>query len=228
MARCTASVAPPMTHSFVLFTLATTTYPSTSSTVRATSATGPKTAAMRPLSPSARRVMASPRAATAVRASPKGMPPAATRAPYSPREWPITISGSTPYDAKRRDRAVSTVSTAGWVTAVCFSPSSAAATASGSSLSTKILADRGIPRRGAMTRSASWNVSSTTGSAARSSFSMPTYWDPCPVKRKATFPASPRPRYTPLLRRARQRPSSPDSSAVAAFSASSANSPASP
>jgi EAL domain-containing protein (putative c-di-GMP-specific phosphodiesterase class I) len=37
-----------------------------------------------------------PRALTASRASANGSAPAATRAPYSPRLWPMTMSGATP------------------------------------------------------------------------------------------------------------------------------------
>ena len=41
-------------------------------------------------------VISCPRAATASRASSKGIAPAATSAAYSPRLWPITMSGAMP------------------------------------------------------------------------------------------------------------------------------------
>ncbi len=83
-------------------------------------------------------VISRPRAAAASSASAKGSTSADTSAPYSPSEWPITMSGSKPYSASSRHIAVSIVSTAGCVIAVCIRSSSACLTASGSWRSTKM------------------------------------------------------------------------------------------
>ena len=48
------------------------------------------TAAIQPLSAKLTRVISLPRAAAASSASANGITPAATSAPYSPSEWPIT------------------------------------------------------------------------------------------------------------------------------------------
>ena len=55
---------------------------------------------------------------TASSASWKDRPPAATSAPYSPTEWPITMSGAMPYSAQQAVSAMSTVITAGCVISV--------------------------------------------------------------------------------------------------------------
>ena len=56
------------------------------------------TAAIQPLSASMLTlVISAPRAAEASSASAKGMMPAAINAPYSPSEWPMTMSGPKPY-----------------------------------------------------------------------------------------------------------------------------------
>ena len=60
------------------------------------SAKGAMIAAIFPLSATDTRVISRPRADTASRASAKERVPADTRAPYSPRLWPITRSGSMP------------------------------------------------------------------------------------------------------------------------------------
>ena len=57
------------------------------------------TAAIQPLSSMETLVISAPRAAEASSAWAKGMMPAAISAPYSPREWPITMSGWKPYSA---------------------------------------------------------------------------------------------------------------------------------
>ncbi len=93
---------------------------------------------MAPLSPKLTLLISRPRAAAASRASAKVSTPAATRAPYSPRECPITMSGSRPNSPSSRHIAVSIESTAGWVIAVCLRSSSACLTASGSVRSTKM------------------------------------------------------------------------------------------
>ena len=76
--------------------LATTTYPSTSATIRSMSDSGPKTAAIAPLSACETWVISRPRALTASSAASKVSAPEATRAPYSPRLWPMTRSGVIP------------------------------------------------------------------------------------------------------------------------------------
>ena len=57
---------------------------------------GANTAAMAPLSATETLVISRPRALTASRALSRVRAPAATSAPYSPRLWPITMSGCTP------------------------------------------------------------------------------------------------------------------------------------
>ena len=99
--------------------------------------TGAKTAASVPLSATETRDISRPRAATASSASSSGRTPAVTRAPYSPRLCPMTMSGAMPYSLRRRPRAMSVVRTAGCVMEVCFSSSSAAAMAAGSFVSKK-------------------------------------------------------------------------------------------
>lgn len=83
-----------------------------------------------------------------------------------------------------------------------------------------------------MIRSASANVSRTTGSTARRRPSMPTYCEPWPVYRKATFGAGPRPRNTPRARSALQAAAASGAgsaaSALSARSALAASSLASP
>ena len=96
MARWTASVAPPMTAWLWLLMLAMTTLPSIPPTTRSTSARGANTAAMRPRSSMSMFAISRPRALTASRASSNGRAPAAVRAPYSPRLWPMTKSGRMP------------------------------------------------------------------------------------------------------------------------------------
>ena len=96
MARSTASVAPPITAWLKLLMFAMTTLPSTASTTRSISASGPNTAAIAPLSSTERVAISWPRALTASSAASKVMAPAATRAPYSPRLWPITMSAEIP------------------------------------------------------------------------------------------------------------------------------------
>ncbi len=51
-----------------------------------------------------------------------------------------------------------------------------------------------------MMRSASSYTARTIGSWSRRAESMFTYWEPCPVNRKATFGAGPRPTKTPCER----------------------------
>ena len=58
---------------------------------------GAITAAIQPLSPMLTLVISAPRAAEASSAWAKGMTPAAISAPYSPSEWPMTMSGRMPY-----------------------------------------------------------------------------------------------------------------------------------
>ena len=127
MAFCTAAVSPPITACELLLMLAATTYPSTDRSVFSTTASGAITAAIHPLSPRLTRVISRPRAAAASRACAKGMMPAATSAPYSPSEWPMTMSGRMPKSANSRCIASSSVSTAGWQIAVCCSEASALA-----------------------------------------------------------------------------------------------------
>ena len=180
-ARSTASVAPPMTAWPVLLMFATTTYPSVSATMRSISASGASTAAMAPLSPTARFAISRPRALTASSAASKDSAPAATRAPYSPRLWPITMSGRTPYASSMRVSARSVVSTAGWVISVCMSCCSSRRAVASSALSAKTYSVSGLPSSGAITRSASSNVAATSGSCWRRSRSMLTYCEPWPV-----------------------------------------------
>ena len=60
------------------------------------------TATIFPLPAGAAVSMNSPRLATKATASSNERAPAATRAEYSPRERPATISGVIPFSAKRR------------------------------------------------------------------------------------------------------------------------------
>jgi hypothetical protein len=57
---------------------------------------GPATAAIAPLSSTFRCAISRPRALTASSAASNVSEPAAVSAPYSPRLWPITMSGSMP------------------------------------------------------------------------------------------------------------------------------------
>ena len=95
-ARSTASVGPPITAWLRLLMFATTTPESTDATTRSISSSGPKTAASAPWSATEIDAISWPRALTASSAASKVMAPAATRAPYSPRLCPITMSGRMP------------------------------------------------------------------------------------------------------------------------------------
>ena len=64
--------------------------------MRSISASGAKTAAIAPLSSMVSDAISCPRALTASSAEAKVSDPAATSAAYSPRLWPMTMSGSTP------------------------------------------------------------------------------------------------------------------------------------
>ena len=83
------------------------------------------TAAIQPLSPRLTRVISRPRAAAASSAWANGMTPAATSAPYSPSEWPITMSGAMPKSASRRMHRVVQREHGRLQMAVCCSESSA-------------------------------------------------------------------------------------------------------
>ncbi len=101
--------------------------------------------------------------------------------------------------------AVSIVSMAGWVMAVCIRSRSTRFMACGSLLSTKMKLVSGLPKMGVITLSPSAKTSATTGSAAASSRPMLAYWLPWPGKRKATLPGlGPLPRKTPCACRAFQ------------------------
>ena len=84
-----------------------------------------------------------------------------------------------------------------------------------------------MSRIDAIAASASANVSRTTGSRSRSALSIPTYCEPWPVQRNATFGAGPLPEKTPLLRSIFTAFASFASNACAAFAAFSARSRAS-
>ncbi len=165
--------------------------------MRSISASGPNTAIIAPLSATETRVISVPRALTARSASPKAMLPAATRAPYSPKLCPMTKSGAIPYAPSSLNSAISTASTAGWVIAVCLSKVSARAICPASFASTKISSDKGSPKRGVITRSASSKVCATTLDACLKSLSIFTYCEPCPVNRKTSFEGLPLPRKIP-------------------------------
>lgn len=96
MARRTAAVAPPTTAWLELFTLATTAPGPAAATARSTSSTGAKTAAISPRSSTVRWLIPAPRALTASSVCSNVRQPAAIRAPYSPRLWPMTRSGRMP------------------------------------------------------------------------------------------------------------------------------------
>ncbi len=125
--------------------------------------------------------------------------PDTTRAAYSPRLWPATMSGLMPYCSNRRAMAISPANMAGWQTLVSLSASRVAVL---SSALMNVLS--GLPRMGSMIRSASRKVSSTTGSCSRSSLNMPIYCEPCPGKMKATLASCPWPRKMPCPAKARQ------------------------
>ncbi len=103
------------------------------------------------------------------------------------------MSGWKPYDCSSRSSAASSVSTAGWVMAVCIRSNSAFISALGSSLSTKMYSVSGLPKMGVITRSASWKTSATIGVARARSRPMFTCWLPWPGKRKAILPVGPLP-----------------------------------
>ena len=85
-----------MTDCTGLLMFASTTYPSMPARIRSTSGKGAEMAAMQPLSPSETRFISRPRALTICSASPKVSTPAVTKAAYSPKLWPITMSGTRP------------------------------------------------------------------------------------------------------------------------------------
>ncbi len=124
---------------------ATTTPESTDATTRSISSSGPKTAARAPLSATSIEAISCPLALTASRAAAKVIAPAATSAPYSPRLWPMTMSGRKSYASRSRVRARSAVRIAGCVISVRVSCCSSSRTASGSLSSMKMYDVSGRP-----------------------------------------------------------------------------------
>ena len=72
--------------------------------------------------PSGRACMSRARSATSRSASSRVNTPPRHAATYSPTEWPIMLSGSTPSRRHAIARAYSMTNRAGWVTAVCAEP----------------------------------------------------------------------------------------------------------
>ena len=144
--------------------------------------------------------------------------PAATLAAYSPRLWPATMSGRTPWSSSSRKMATSAASIAGCVISVCLRASSARARASGSAGSTNTRSVSVDPISGSRAASASRNVSRTTSDQPARSAHMFTYCDPWPGKRNATLPSArgPWPYAAPLTfkPRAARRASFPMASAT--------------
>ena len=170
MAASTASAWPAMTIWPGPLKLAgTTTRPVWVWAVRQAASTSaaltPRMAAMAPTPTGTATCMARPRSRTVATAAPKVRAPAATRALYSPREWPATKSGLGRRAPKARTTMVLWVRMAGWVCSVSFSWSSGP---------WAISAERGNPR----TSSASWSTAWAAGSAAARSTPMPTAWEP--------------------------------------------------
>ena len=175
LASRTASVAPPTTACSLLLMLAMTTYPRIRPTMAWISPSAPITATMAPLSGVEMLLISLPRALTASMAAGKLSAPAAISAPYSPRLWPITMSGSTPYAASMRTRPASTASRAGWVTAVWRSSRSACRAWASSRGWTKMWLDRVRPRSGVITLSASAMAPAMSASPWHSAPNMLTY-----------------------------------------------------
>ena len=82
--------------------------------------------------PSGRACMSRARSATSRSASSRVNTPPRHAATYSPTEWPIMLSGSTPSRRHAIARAYSMTNRAGWVTAVCPSRCSASSSPPGS------------------------------------------------------------------------------------------------
>jgi hypothetical protein len=129
--------------------------------------------------PAAARI-AEPRSAVMRRPSAKLIAPAATRAEYSPSEWPITSPGSRPASAATRKAATEAVSSAGWQTSVAVSRSMGPS---------KHSCETGQPS----TSSASSKVRRAPSWAAARARPMPTAWAPCPGN-IATIMRAPPPR----------------------------------
>ena len=113
-----------------------------------------------------------PRRFTVRSASAKDSVPAATCAEYSPRLWPAANAGAIPRETTSLATAVLMARIAGCVFSVSISRSSGPSKQS-------VL--RGSPSAS----SASAKVSRQTGNAPASARPMPTFWAPCPGKRKA-------------------------------------------
>ncbi len=116
---------------------------------------------------------------TALRPFSRVNTPAAVAAAYSPRLWPMTMSGFMPKEVSRRNIAISAVIMAGWVIWVCLM---AASRFSSSSLDSPGL-DQSVPVRFtpiifSRMRSASLKVSCTTSYLAARSRIMSTYCEP--------------------------------------------------
>ena len=111
--------------------------------------------------------------------------PAAVAAAYSPRLWPITISGFMPNEVSRRNMAMSAVIMAGWVIWVCFMAFSRFSSSSFDSPGfDQSVSVRFTPIIFSSMRSASSKVDCTTSYLAARSRIMSTYCEPCPGNRK--------------------------------------------
>ena len=170
------------------------------------------TAAIAPGSSIVRLAISRPRALTASSAAANDSAPAATSAPYSPRLWPMTMSGAMPYAASSRVSAMSTVSTAGCVISVGAAPPRRARRPSASAGSTKMMSDSAPPlSSGAMIASASSNVSRDDRLAVAQA--RPACWrtaSPGRCTGTRPCPAAPLPRKMPRARSAFQAAGSPD------------------
>ena len=102
MTRFIGSVSPAITVILGLFLFAAITYPSSASNTASIFSNGADTEAMIPQSGTSTLPISVPRAATARKAPSKFRIPATINAAYSPKEWPATMSGSSPCSFNKR------------------------------------------------------------------------------------------------------------------------------
>ncbi len=143
------------------------------------SGASPMTAAIAPCPTGTASCMKRPRRLTSTTASSSVSAPAATRAAYSPSEWPAATEGATPLAFRTSKTATECVRMAGCVTAVCLRSSS---------LPSKEVFEIDRPR-GASAASARSYTRFASGKASARSFPMPANCEPCPGKRKARLTA---------------------------------------
>src|ERR1700688_345554 len=177
-ARLTASASPEITvwsGEFKFAGAQTWPWAARLQTSVTTAGESPMIAAMAPWPAGTVSCIYVPRLRTSRTASPNFSAPAATSAEYSPRLWPATKSGASPFSASTRNTATEHARIAGCVFAVSFSSSSEPS---------KHIFE--IENPSAL--SASSKTALADGYISASSLPMPGYCEACPGNTNATLP----------------------------------------